>query len=164
MHFIYFGTNISLIKLAGLSGRVIGEVQLDDNFESAIRDSPNISKNSLIIIISEWLLFFTIITVSTIRRKFEIKQNHENIRMIHKSKGSQTDIDLLYELLQKHKKLGVSQLSKLFKVDKEVIKQWGDALENSGLAYVDYPRFGDPEISITHNEEKKSEEKTSNKA
>ncbi len=152
VHIILFETNLSLVKTIGLSGRVIGEANSDE-LELNIKRNEKISFPSTIVIISEWVLAFSLIMLSVIRRRLtETIQKATHIELVHKKNKSDTDIDVLYELIKKNKRLPLSKIAELFKVDKKVVEEWGKILEEYGYIIVDYPRFG--EIELIFKDEK----------
>lgn len=147
-HIIFFKTNLSLVNTLGMSGMAIGEVPAAE-IENQIRTNSSYSLPSAIIIAAEWLLLFALIVLSFIRSHLEhSKDKIVHLELLSKKNKSDTDIDILYEILQKNKKVTVSQVSELFKVDKKVVEEWGEILEHNDLAVVDYPRFGEIEIRL----------------
>jgi hypothetical protein len=154
-HIIIFETNLSLINQTGLSGYVIGNSDLN-NLETTIKQNEKISLPSLIIIIIEWIFVFSLIALSTIRKRLtETIQKATHIELEKKKSKSDTDIDILYEMLKKNKKMPLSRLAELFKVDKKVVEEWGKILEENGYAIVDYPRFGEIEIILKDEQTQK---------
>lgn len=152
-HIILFGTNLSLIQTIGLSGRAIGESNFD-SIELSIKQSEKVPLPSMLVIIAEWVLVFSLIALTTIRKHLaESMQKATHIELVKKKNKSDTDIDLLYEMLKKNKRISLSKLAELFKVDKKVVEEWGKILEENGYAVVDYPRFGEIEIRIKEDEE-----------
>lgn len=155
-HIILFKTNISIVKSIGLSGRAVGETNTD-NIEYAVKQNTKMPLPSMLLIGGEWILIFSLITLSVIKKRLTTtieKTNH--IELVKKKNKSDTDIDLLYEMLKRNKRLPLSRLAELFKVDKKVIEEWGKILEESGMAVVDYPRFGEIEIILKDEEAPKS--------
>lgn len=148
IHVVLFETSLSLVKTAGLSGFVVGEVN-SEQFEENIKSNEQASKSSLVILGGEWLILISLILISVMRsHQAVVEQKNQHIEIVRKKGISETDIDVLYQLLQKNKKIAVTKAAQLFNVDKEIIKEWGEMLENNGLAIVDYPRFGEVEIRI----------------
>jgi hypothetical protein len=156
IHIILFQTNIPIFDTVGISGNAIGDIKLNNELEEEIRMDSQTSKSSKLIIIAEWVFLLSIIVLAVLRKKIEFEQQSDNIKSLQKKRKDETDIDLLYELIQDHKKISVTKLSKLFNVDKEVIKKWGEVLENSELVTVDYPRFGDAKIMLREEDEKEN--------
>lgn len=147
-HLVLFETSLSLISTIGLSGFAIGDVTAEE-FEQNIKVNPQAPKSSLFIIAAEWIMLISLITISVLRSHLTLTAQHaEHIELIKKKSKSETDIDVLYQLLQKNKKLTVTKIAQLFNVDKEIVKEWGEVLENNNLAVVDYPRFGEIEMRL----------------
>ena len=147
-HIVLFETNLSLVKTVGLSGFAIGDVD-SEKFEQNIKQSEQAPKNSLYIIGAEWLMLVSLMTISILRSKIAATaQNVEHFDIIKKRGKSETDIDVLYQLLQKNKKITVTKAAELFNVEHKVVEEWGEVLENNSLAVVDYPRFGEIEIRL----------------
>jgi hypothetical protein len=152
-HIVLFNTNLSLMQTIGLSGKAIGETNLD-SVELLIKQNEKVPLPSILVIIAEWVLVFSLIALTTIRKRLaESMQKATHIELVKKKNKSDTDIDLLYEMLKKNKRISLSKLAELFKVDKKVVEEWGKILEENGYAEVDYPRFGEIEIRIKEDEE-----------
>lgn len=152
-HIILFETNLSLVQTIGLSGRVIGDSDTD-KIEVFVKQNERIPLPSMLVIIAEWVLVFSLIALSTIRKRLtESMQKATHIELLKKKNKSDTDIDVLYEMLKKNKRISLSKLAELFKVDKKVVEEWGKILEENGYAEVDYPRFGEIELRIKEDEE-----------
>ena len=157
-HFILFKTNLSLIKTVGLSGRVIGDTNID-NIETNIKQNNKIKIPSMVIIAGEWIFLFSLIALLVVKKHITEKvQKTAHIELLSKRNKSETDIDVLYEMLKKNKKIPLSKLAELFKVNKKVVEEWGTILEESGYAIVDYPRFGEIEIILKEEAIPKEEE------
>ena len=151
IHIVLFKTSLSLTKTVGLSGFAVGEINSEE-LEGAIKSNSEASFASMIIIGAEWILLFSLIALSAVKAKLaDSVQQAVHVEILKKKAKSDTEIDMLYELLQKNKKITISKAAELFKVDKEIIENWGEILENNQLVVVDYPRFG--EIEIRLNEE-----------
>ena len=151
MHIILFKTDISVVKTIGLSGFAIGDLKSEE-IENNLKGNTYISFPSTIIITIEWGLLFLLIILSSIKSKLaQLTQKNTHIELIKKISKSDTEIDTLYKLLQKNKKINLTKAAEIFKVDKKIIEEWGEILENNHLAIVDYPRFGEVEIRL--NEE-----------
>ncbi len=152
LHIVIFKTSLSLTKTIGLSGFAVGELNSEE-LESKIRNNSNASFASMIIVGAEWVLLFSLIALSAVKSRLaDSVQRAAHVEILKKRTKSDTEIDMLYDLLQKNKKITVSKAAELFKVDKEIIESWGEILENNQLAVVDYPRFGEVEIRL--NDEK----------
>src|SRR3989344_981639 len=150
-HVILFKTNLSLIKTVGLSGRVIGDTNID-NIETNIKQNNKIKIPSMGIIAGEWIFLFSLIALLVVKKHITEKvQKTAHIELLSKRNKSETDIDVLYEMLKKNKRIPLSKLAELFKVNKKVV-------EESGYAIVDYPRFGEIEIILKEEAIPKEEE------
>lgn len=155
MHIVIFNTNLSLVKTVGLSGLAIGDTNTE-NIESSIRQNESIPLPSLLVITAEWVLVFSLIALSSLKKRLmEATQKATHIELVKKRSKSDTEIDILYEMLKKNKKIALSKLVELFKVDKKVVEEWGKILEENGYAVVDYPRFGEIEIRLKDEEAQK---------
>lgn len=152
-HFIVYKTSIPLLETIGVSGLVIQNVSSDVNLESQLKeDYPKVSFISKIALIGEWSLLILLIVFSATKKRIHLKKEETSIRPIVNKDNSKTDIDLLYDLLKREKNLRVSTAAKLLNVNKETVEAWGEILENGDLATLNYPRFGEPEITLTNNE------------
>ncbi len=58
----------------------------------------------------------------------------------------ETDIDKLYRLLEKYKKVKISEIKKIFSISNEKAEEWAKILEEHNLGHFHYPAFGEPEI------------------
>ncbi|MEK6908898.1 MAG: hypothetical protein AABX23_02500 [Nanoarchaeota archaeon] len=151
-HIILFGTSLSLVKTIGLSGLAIGDTNTE-NIENSIKQNEKITLPSIMIIIAEWVLIFSLLTLSSIKKHVaESMQKSTHIELIKKKNKSDTEIDVLYEMLKKNKRIALSRLAELFKVDKKVVEEWGKILEENGYVVVDYPRFGEIELRLKDEE------------
>ena len=68
---------------------------------------------------------------------------------------SETEIDVLYRLLQEKKSLSVATIAKTFGITKEKAIEWAKILEDNDLATVEYPAFNDPQVEIKGLDEEK---------
>ncbi|MEK6915049.1 MAG: hypothetical protein AABW89_00725 [Nanoarchaeota archaeon] len=151
-HVIVFKTGISLTKTTGLSGLVIGDTSSEE-IEIKIRQNESLPLPSMIIMIAEWVLVFSLLALSSIRKHLaESIQRATHIELSKKRNKSDTEIDVLYDMLKKNKKITLTKLAELFKVNKKVVEEWGKILEESGFVVVDYPRFGEIEIRLKDEE------------
>ena len=65
----------------------------------------------------------------------------------------QTELDALYELIQRYGRIKLSAIVKFFGIDKKQAEDWAMMLQDSRLAELHYPAFGEPEVR-PWNEEK----------
>ena len=70
-----------------------------------------------------------------------------------KTGASRTDLDTLYEVLKRKKKVNMYEVERAFKIDSKVAIEWAKILENGDLAVIDYPRFGKPVLLLVEDEE-----------
>ncbi len=66
--------------------------------------------------------------------------------VVDKTNKYKTDIDTLYELINKKGKLTISEVAKGFGVTKEMAEEWGKILEEHDLIKLNYPPFGELEL------------------
>jgi len=120
----------------------------------SIKDIPKLPLDisiSLIAFVTQWFILISIILFAYARylKKKKYEKVTLNIQEIRKKKsGTETDLDLLYRALKDKKKLPIDLISKSFKIDKEKAIEWSKILENSGLATLEYPAFGEPEVKL----------------
>lgn len=80
-----------------------------------------------------------------------------------KLKKYQTEFDLLLEIVNQKKSVGVTEIVRIFSVPKDLVEEWGRILEEHGLIKVYYPALGDPLFrSNTFVEVKKQRVKKTN--
>ncbi len=147
---LYLYYNQSEISYSYLSGKIIKEIPrlpLDINI-------------SLIAFIIQWVLLILIILFAYTRylkNRREAKV-HLTIQEIKKRKSkTETDLDVVYRILKEKKRLPINLISKSFNIDKEKAVEWAKILENSGLAILEYPAFGEPEVRINEKEDENEE-------
>ncbi len=135
---------------SSFQGGLTGKVITDDADDEA---DANLKLKDKIILISEWLLVVSIIAISILKERMEIKVNDETIITPKKTRIgiSKTDIDSMYDLIKEKKAIKVGNLAKYFKVDNNTILEWGRVLEEAKLIRVHYPTIGEPVLLI--NEE-----------
>jgi len=113
---------------------------------------------SIIIFAVQWIVIMIIIIAAYLRyirnRKKEKKKVAFSQKLIQKS-SSQTDFDVLYNLLKQEKSLSTGTIAAIFKIKKDIALEWAKILESDNLATVEYPAFGDPEVSLKEDEEEK---------
>jgi len=65
----------------------------------------------------------------------------------------ETDFDVLYKLVLEKNKVKISEVAKMFKIDKKKAEEWVQILDERDLVRIHYPAMGEPEIrKITKNE------------
>lgn len=138
---------------SGLSGNVVTEDA------DKVADVYLKTKDKFILV-SEWLLVISLMVISVMKSKLEIKVTDEITITSKKTRLgiSKTDIDSMYEIILEKKAIKVGALAKYFKVDNLTILEWGRVLEEAKLIKVHYPAMGDPVLLI--NEEVAHAEKS----
>jgi len=63
---------------------------------------------------------------------------------IRREGGTETHLDVLYDMLEKKNTLKIDNLAKTFKVSKKELLDWCNILAEHGLAEINYPTFGGP--------------------
>jgi hypothetical protein len=148
-HFYIWGTGLSGFHEEGSSvaigGLVIGE---EDVGEERTGEFSSRLEFSQMFVIGEWFLVFVFIILSYVAGRTSFKKEVDSIRIgrLKEISETATDIDRLYEILRKKKRARFSAIEKAFGVDEEVVKSWAETLELGGLASVDYPSVGEPEL------------------
>lgn len=97
-------------------------------------------------ILFQCLLVVVIMIVIAVR-KFKLRRGLFKKDFINGMK-SQTDLDILYEILKREKWVTLDNIEKVFKVNSEIALDWSKVLENGNLAIIDYPRFGKPVLRL----------------
>lgn len=97
-------------------------------------------------ILLQCLLVIVIMIVITVR-KFKSRKGLSKKDFINGMK-SQTDLDILYEILKREKWVTLDNIEKVFNVNSEIALDWSKVLENGNLAIIDYPRFGKPVLRL----------------
>lgn len=143
---------------AGITGQIsFAPNTLADNLAS-------LSQPSRIILAIEWLAVIVVVLIILIKGTMKLSKDREKeqgleteITLTHKKLSSETDLDTLYKILKEKKVLRTEVVSKLFKVDKEITKEWFKILEEADLAEIRYPTIGSPKIVLI--EKQKEDEK-----
>lgn len=120
----------------------------------------NLSLTTVILIVQGVVIAIVLFGVifQTIRHKKEEKDQIKVFSLVqHKKSKSETDLDLLYEMVKKKNKVDVSSVAKLFKVSSEVALEWGKILENKNLVSMDYPFLSSPQIILKEESGKNDE-------
>ncbi len=145
---VLFFINYSGTSISGLSGRFIEDIP----------KLPFKSNISTIAFIINWIVILIIIFIAIARHIKNSKEDKLQIsydRIQHKKSRSETDLDILYNILLEKKKLRIGTISKTFKIDKDKALDWGKILENYNLARIEYPTFSEPEIRLYNPEKEK---------
>ena len=132
------GTN----PISGLSIK-----QIPQNQDSYV--SSSISK---IFIIFEWAFLILGTVFLILKQRIDLRKEIISLYITKKyytQEKKQTDIDILYQILQEKKHLKIASISKVFHISKETAMEWAKILENGELASMYYPQFGDAEILLS---------------
>lgn len=118
------------------------------------------SINQRIFILSQIILLIIIVFAVIIIIKRVGSRNSlskKDYLMGNGNKRSRTDLDILYEMLEKEKEIGMENVENTFHVKPDIALEWFKVLENGELAEINYPRFGKPVLRLI-KEEGKTEE------
>lgn len=96
-------------------------------------------------------LILTTITLLKPREKNKIEsqkkeEGEENKPAVAKSTKYQTDLDKLYELVERKGKVKLQEAAKKFKISMEKAEEWAKILENHDMIKLNYPAFGEVEL------------------
>ena len=122
-----------------------------------------------IFILSQIILLIAIIAaVFIVANKVNSKSNLRKKDYIinGENKRSRTDLDVLYEMLEKRGEVNMEGVEQAFHISPEIALEWFKVLENGELAEIDYPRFGKPVLSLPKKDkiiEKTAENENSNR-
>ncbi len=109
---------------------------------------------TLLIIISQGIILGFIIFAIVMRTMKNKNQKKEKINLgsfsLKKTK-SQTDLDILYNIIKTKKKVSIEALSLYFNISQEKALEWAKILENEEMVTIDYPFLSNPEISFIDN-------------
>lgn len=94
---------------------------------------------------------------ATEEKKPEKKTEQEIKQKVYTAgKVIETDFDVLYNLVMGKNKVKISEIAKMFKIDKKKAEEWIQILDEHDLIDIHYPAMGEPEIrKITKNEKGK---------
>jgi len=146
-------------KISGITGKISFSPQA---IQTNYLNLPSLSK---LIIAAEWLgiiiIMLIVLITGIMKLRKEMKKNkdlaNKNIMVKYTKSKSETDIDILYKILQQKKVLRLEAASKLFNVNKDTVMEWFKILEDGDLAEIHYPTVGSPKIILI--EKVKNEEK-----
>ena len=135
----YGGENGS--GLSGFSVKTIGRTVFN------LSEMPKLSQ---IFLIAQWGLIFLVMVYTLAKDKITINKRKEisSFKVNSSSTKNKTDLDALYEVLKKNKKLRISSIAKAFRVSDDTASEWCKILESGDLAEIDYPGFGVPVIKL----------------
>jgi hypothetical protein len=151
---VMISIGIIILNLGYLLYRNISSENFNENsIASSIMKIFNLSTSLKIIIIVQIFIIISALSYTfSYERKMKRLEKESIESDIKKASPSQTDLDVLYEILQKKKELGLSAISESFKIEKEIAMEWCKILESGDLATIDYPVFGEPITKIKLNE------------
>jgi hypothetical protein len=165
-HFGVFGTGIQGLGKEGMSGFMVGQTDLGKEIKAATPISPVWSRIFLLV---EWGFLVLVVLLFLVKRKKEVSSVSEVEEGLLKEVlpgpkkyeefGIKTDLDKLYSIIQKQKRLRLSSVVKLFDVNKETAMNWAMTLESGNLIRIEYPRFGEPELVLEEKKDEKDEKK-----
>ena len=152
VHLLFYGTGLAGFGERGVSGLAVQKLSDNPDEISPVKGLTA----SKVFVFTEWIFVVFMFFLVSAKKQSVIKKEAEALKVQIRFDGSnaKTDIDRLYELLKEKKRLGISAIAKAFDVDKEVVLEWGETLELGELAYVNYPRIGEPEIVVSEEKAK----------
>ncbi len=141
------------MESSGLSGLSVKTV------ERTFVNLGNMPKISQIFLMVQWGLIFIVLfyTVAKDRMTLNKRKEVSSVNLKKKSMKNKTDLDALYEILKKNKKLRISSIAKAFNVNDDTASEWCKILESGNLAEIDYPGFGAPVVKIKEKENENKE-------
>lgn len=130
-----------------ISGNAVEEINEDET-------GLGIGKTAFVI--GEWAVVIGIIMYLLIKSKMHSKHDVQNeylVTSIKKSNRiSETDLDILYKVLNEKKELQISELAKYFKVTDKIMLEWCNILEEAKMISIKYPIIGSPIAKYMENE------------
>jgi hypothetical protein len=151
---IGFTNTFLMFKFFGISGMAVNDISLSDL-------GGTFSKNfSPILLTGQWLLIIIIMSFSYLNYFSSVKEEKTSLSyddLKKSTKGSSTDIDVLYTLLKDRKSMKVRSVAHLFKINEEKALEWCKILEGNNLVIINYPAFSGPEVELKEDEDKKSD-------
>lgn len=146
-HFFVWGTGIPGFAESGISGLAVGKSGVGEEATGVF--SLGVSFSQILVVI-EWVFVFMALIFVYIGRKANYKNEIVNLKSLKESKegGKSTEIDTLYEILKEKKRIGFFAIEQVFDVEEEIVRVWADTLSNGGMAMVDYPRTGEPQLVL----------------
>jgi hypothetical protein len=144
-HFSFFGTGVDGFYKSGVSGFAIGNINIDESMKDRFDFFSSYSK---LLLIAEWTIVLLLCSLALLRHRTIIPlKSVEVIKEVKKDNSKiNTDLDTLYAMLKKKKKIKISEIANYFGIDKEKVMDWCNILESGNLATLRYPKFGEPEL------------------
>lgn len=105
---------------------------------------------SKVILFIQWGILIFILLYAAFKDKniSDDKKELDTLKLKDNLRPSDTDLDVLYKLLKEKNKLSISNIARIFKIDKDLAREWGKTLEEGKLAFIDYPRFSGPVLKL----------------
>ena len=113
---------------------------------------------SIVAFVAQWVVLILIVLIAYsrfLKHRKEEESKQVGITMPQNLSKSETEIDVLYRILQEKKSLSVGTIAKTFGITKEKAIEWAKILEDNDLATVEYPAFNDPQVEIKGFDEEK---------
>lgn len=146
VHIVVYGTGISGAAESGISGLSIGGFSLDKDLKPQYREY---SRTSLFILAGEWAVLLLISLSAFVKHRQAMQEDMSKRFDIQKYKSStKTDLDILHDLLKEKKHLRISTIARIFNVKTEIALNWAKTLEAADIATLNYPRVGEPELTL----------------
>ena len=145
-HIVVYGTGVSGAVESGISGLSVGGFSIDNDFKPLY---VAYSQISLLILAVEWVTLLLISLSVFMRHRQTINEDIKQEFNIQKYKSStKTDLDILHDILKEKKHLRISTIARIFNVKREVALNWAKTLEAADIATINYPRVGEPELTL----------------
>jgi predicted transcriptional regulator len=121
-------------------------------FAGSESESQNPASNTLsfVFMVTEWVAMVFVMLAGRISNR---RKSAAEIKMIiddkkNASSSAKTDLDVLYDILNHKKELGISEIASAFNVTKDIASEWAQMLEESNLAEIEYSNLGEPVVKI----------------
>jgi hypothetical protein len=121
---------------------------------------------SIVFFSIQWIIVMVICLFAYLKHIRKRKKEKAKIllsQQIRKNKKSQTDFDILHQLLEQDTSLSTKTISEIFKIKKDTALEWSKILEENNLVSIEYPAFGDPEVIIAGKNKNKGEKPVNKK-
>jgi hypothetical protein len=147
IHISLYELGILGLSKESVSGFAVGKIPVGEKIQEGYPINAPVSRA---IVIVQWVLVFVVAAGFYASSRIKLNRDCWDLRRMKKSqnRGDGTDLDVLYELLKEKKRIKFEVISKVFNIDDDLVRDWSRMLEESNLAFVDYPSFGDAELVI----------------
>ena len=138
-----YNPNSSLLQKTHLSGFIIQKT--DEN-----QSGPLFSTSGILLLL-EWTISIFGTVFFLLKQRIELQKDIINLYITKKNYATdktQTDIDILYEILKDKKRLKLTAISKVFHVPTSTALEWAKTLQNGKLAEIYYPQMREPEVML----------------